>query len=130
MFGQGPIVNSLRNLATRSGFDVLLFDHHELVNLASYCDQYTGLVSLFHEHDLEFDILSSALQSDLFYIGALGSKRTHETRLKQLSERGVEQEKLAKIHAPVGLDIGAITPQQIAVSIVAEMIAVMNHHAE
>jgi len=130
LFGQGPIMPSLMELATQSGFDVMCFDHHESYAhpISDYCDQFTALVSLFHEHELEIDILASALTTDLFYIGALGSKRTHVARLKSLSEKGVDEASLNKIHGPVGFDLGATTPSQIAVSVLAQVIAVMNQH--
>ena len=71
----------------------------------------------------------SALDSELFYIGALGSQKTQAARLQNLISKGVDEELLNKIHGPIGLDIGAVTPGQIAVSIIAEIISVMNHHA-
>ena len=128
LFGQGPILDDLIDLATQSGFDVMRFEANELYDLCSYCDQYTALVSLFHEHDLEIDILLSVLDSELFYIGALGSQKTQLERLKKLDKKGVSRKLLEKIHGPVGLDLGAITPSQIAVSILAEIISVMNKH--
>lgn len=127
LFGQGPILESLIDLAAHSGFDVMRFDGNELYDLREFCDQYTALVSLFHEHDLEIDILLSVLDSELFYIGALGSQNTQAARLKRLAEKGVTHDQLKKIHGPVGLDIGAITPSHIAISILAEIIAVMNN---
>ena len=128
LFGQGPIMTSLTTLAIESGFDVMCFDHHETYShpIGDYCDQYTALVSLFHEHEYEIEILKSVLESELFYIGALGSQRTQALRLKTLSESGVDSYLLDKIHGPVGLDIRAITPSQIAISILAEIIEVMN----
>jgi len=129
LFGQGPILDDLIDLATQSGFDVMRFEANELYDLCSYCDQYTALVSLFHEHDLEIDILLSVLDAELFYIGALGSQKTQSERLRKLAERGVSSEQLERIHGPVGLNIGAVTPSQIAVSILAEIICVMNKNA-
>ena len=130
LFGQGPIVDSMISLATQTGFDVLRFDHTQNQQVHHYCDQYTALVSLFHEHDFEIDILHAVIDSNLAYIGALGSKRTHAARLQRLSEKGVEQVLLNKIHGPIGLNIDAITPSQIAVSILAQIIGVMNSHAD
>ena len=129
LFGQGLIVKCLTELANNAGFEVLLFDYQQSFDIQKYCDQYTALVSLFHEHDLETDILLSVLDSELFYIGALGSQKTQLARLKKLEERGVSSQQLKKIHGPVGLNIGAVTPSQIAVSILAQVIAVMNNHA-
>ena len=128
IFGQGPIISHLINFATEAGFEVFLFSHDNgsSYSLNNYCDQFSGLVSLFHEHDLEIDILTSVLSSKLFYIGALGSRRTHAARLDKLTLCGVSKHDLDRIHGPIGLDIGAITPSQIAVSIVAQVIASMN----
>jgi len=129
IFGQGPIINSLIELASCSGFDVLLFDHQQHYELSLYCDAYTGLVSLFHEHEYEIDILASAVTQPLFYIGALGSKVTHSARLEKLRKNGVDAEKMKKIHGPIGINIHSHTPAQIAVSIIAQVILVMNQNA-
>ena len=119
LFGQGPILISFIELATRSGFDVMHFESNHSYDVLSYCDQYTGLVSLFHEHELEIDTLVSVLGKGLFYIGALGSQRTHAARLVKLSEKGVPDSLVKEINGPIGLDIGAATPSQIAVIILA-----------
>lgn len=126
IFGQGPIREKLIQLAPQSGFEVVAFDHLKPVDLADYQDRYTALISLFHEHDFEIDIFYQALSLDLFYYGALGSHRTHQQRLAQLQARGVEKLSLKKISGPIGTDIGAISPAQIAISILSELIAVMN----
>jgi len=128
LFGQGPILDSLTTLATSTGFEVMHFDNDKSYDVQSFCDNYTALVSLFHEHDLEISTLFSALETDLFYIGALGSQRTQAKRLAQLRELGASSESVQKIHGPVGLDIGAITPSQIAVSILAQIVSVVNAH--
>jgi xanthine dehydrogenase accessory factor len=75
-------------------------------------------------HDWKFDVplLELALRMPLAYVGALGSRRTHEDRLEKLRERGLTEEELARLHSPIGLDIGARTPEQTAVSIAAELI--------
>ncbi|MFQ5765719.1 MAG: XdhC family protein [Rhodospirillales bacterium] len=86
-------------------------------------DRRTAVVSLSHDPKLDDPALIEALGSDAFYIGALGSRRTHAKRLKRLAADGVPAAALARIHAPVGLDIGAATPAEIAVSIVAEVVS-------
>ncbi len=86
-------------------------------------DQDTAVVSLFHDHSYEPTILSAALRSNAFYIGALGSQRTHQTRLADLSQHGWGKKDTDRIAGPVGLDIGAKTPPEIAISIIAEIIA-------
>jgi xanthine dehydrogenase accessory factor len=84
-------------------------------------DRRTAVVTLTHDPKLDDPALAVALRSDAFYIGALGSKRTHAGRLKRLGELGFAEKDFARIHGPVGLDIGAISPAEIAVSIVAEI---------
>ncbi|MCA1725852.1 MAG: XdhC family protein, partial [Thermomicrobia bacterium] len=69
-----------------------------------------------------------ALPYPLRYIGAIGSRKTHADRLATLRAEGVSEDDLARIHAPVGLDIGAVTPEEIALSILAEMLAVRSGH--
>jgi xanthine dehydrogenase accessory factor len=88
-------------------------------------DRYTALVFLTHDPKIDDTGLELALRADCFYIGALGSKKTHARRIERLSARGFDAESLARIHAPVGLDIGAISPAEIAVSILGEIIAAL-----
>jgi xanthine dehydrogenase accessory factor len=77
-------------------------------------------------HDIKFDVptLACALRSEAHYVGALGSRRTHARRLERLREAGVDDAALARIHTPIGLDIGARSPEEIALSILAEIVAV------
>ncbi len=86
-------------------------------------DRYTAFVALTHDPKIDDPALTYALARDCFYIGALGSKRTHARRLDRLREKGVGDAALARIHAPIGLTIGAISPPEIAVSILAEITA-------
>lgn len=88
-------------------------------------DGRTALVLLTHDPKLDDPALIEALRSDVFYIGALGSTRTHARRLERLGEAGFSQAELARIHGPVGLDIGAAGPAEIALSILAEMTQVL-----
>jgi len=76
-------------------------------------------------HDPKFDVpvLEVALREPFAYVGAMGSRRTHDDRLKRLREVGVEEEALARLSSPIGLDLGARTPEETAVSIAAEIIA-------
>ena len=80
-------------------------------------------MTLTHDTKLDDPALVGALASPAFYVGALGSRRTHAKRLDRLRERGVSEEGVARIRAPVGLDIGARTPAEIAVAILAEVVA-------
>lgn len=84
-------------------------------------DTRTALVLLTHDPKLDDPALHLALKSPCFYIGALGSKRTHAARVARLKDAGFAEAEIARIHGPVGLDIGASGPPEIAVSILAEM---------
>lgn len=84
-------------------------------------DRATAVVTLTHDPKLDDPALIAALKSDCFYIGALGSRRTHDKRLSRLAEAGFTSEQMARIHGPVGLNIGALSPAEIAISIVAEI---------
>ncbi len=88
-------------------------------------DRRTAVVTLSHDPKLDDPALSVALRSDAFYIAALGSSRTHRKRLERLREAGFTDAELARIHGPAGLDIGAVSPAEIAISILAEMTAVL-----
>jgi len=84
-------------------------------------DAHCAVVTLSHDPKIDGPALIAALRSDAFYIGALGSKRTHAKRIKQLEEAGFTMDDIIRVHGPVGLDIGAKTPAEIAVSIMAEV---------
>jgi len=86
-------------------------------------DRWSGAVLLSHDHDDEAGVLGAILDTPAFYVGALGSRRTHARRLDLLRHMGVSEEALARIHGPVGLPIGAMTPPEIAAAILAEIIA-------
>ena len=81
----------------------------------------SGLIALTHDPKLDDPALAAALRSNCFYIGALGSKKTHAGRLARLKAQGFSDEELTRIHGPIGLNIGARTPAEIAISILAEM---------
>jgi xanthine dehydrogenase accessory factor len=85
-------------------------------------DARTAVVTLAHDPKLDDPALGAALRSDAFYVGALGSRRAHASRVERLRRAGFSREQLARISGPVGLAIGARTPAEIAVSIVAEMV--------
>jgi xanthine dehydrogenase accessory factor len=86
-------------------------------------DRRTAVVTLTHDPKLDDPALQTALKSDVFYIGALGSKKTHAARLARLKEAGFGDADCARIRGPVGLSIGAKSPAEIAVSILAEITA-------
>ena len=84
-------------------------------------DHYTAFVALTHDPKIDDPALMHALSRDCFYIGALGSRKTHGRRLERLKAQGVSDTALARIHAPIGLAIGAVSPAEIAVAIMAEI---------
>ncbi|MEP1198020.1 XdhC family protein [Tateyamaria sp.] len=92
-------------------------------------DTRTALVLLTHDPKLDDPALHVALGSDAFYIGALGSTRTHAKRVERLAEAGFTPEQIARIRGPVGLDIGAASPSEIAVSILAQMVQALRRPA-
>ncbi|RXV64306.1 XdhC/CoxI family protein [Roseovarius sp. A46] len=88
-------------------------------------DGRTALVLLTHDPKLDDPALGEALRSEVFYIGALGSTRTHAKRVARLTDAGFSEVEIARIHGPIGLDIGAAGPAEIAVSILAQMTQVL-----
>ena len=88
-------------------------------------DRYTAVLALTHDPKIDDPALAAALRSQCFYIGALGSRKTHERRTLRLTALGFTEADLARIHAPIGLDIGAVSPAEIAVSILAELVATL-----
>ncbi|WP_171129230.1 MULTISPECIES: XdhC family protein [unclassified Ruegeria] len=92
-------------------------------------DSRTAIVLLTHDPKLDDPALEAALSAGVFYIGALGSTRTHAKRVDRLTQAGFTQEQIARIHGPVGLDIGAASPAEIAVAILAQMTAVLRGKA-
>jgi len=93
-------------------------------------DRYTAFVALTHDPKIDDPALTHALARDCFYIGALGSRKTHGRRLERLKAAGIKDAALARIHAPIGIDIGAVSPPEIAVAIMAEITARLRQEAE
>ncbi len=139
--GAVHIAQSLVPMAQVAGFDPVVVDPREAFgSVARFptarvmndwpdaalaevgVDSRTALVLLTHDPKLDDPALHLGLNSDAFYIGALGSKRTHAARIERLSQAGFDPHTLGRIHGPVGLDIGAAGPAEIAVSILAQMI--------
>ncbi len=142
IIGAVHIAQSLAPLAATMGFDVTVVDPRRTFASADRFpgvaintnwpdealdalrpDAGTAIITLTHDPKLDDPALHRALTSDAFYIGALGSKKTHAARLDRLREAGITDAALARICAPVGLDIGAVTAPEIALSIIAQMIA-------
>ena len=88
-------------------------------------DRYTAFVALTHDPKIDDPGLFAALRSDCFYVGALGSRKTHGRRLERLTEAGFDTAATGRIHAPIGLDIGAVSPAEIALAILAEIVATL-----
>ena len=84
-------------------------------------DHYTAFVALTHDPKIDDPALAHALERDCFYIGALGSRKTHARRLERLKQLGFGDNVLSRIHAPIGLNIGAVSPSEIAVAIIGEI---------
>ena len=84
-------------------------------------DARTAIVTLTHDAKLDDPAIATALRSEVFYLGCLGSTRTHAKRVERLGAAGFGAEEIARIHAPVGLDIGAKSPAEIAVSVMAQI---------
>lgn len=88
-------------------------------------DAYTAFVALTHDPKIDDPGLIAALRSDCFYVGALGSRKTHGRRLERLTEAGFDETAMGRIHAPIGLDIGAVSPAEIALAILAEIVSTL-----
>jgi xanthine dehydrogenase accessory factor len=95
---------------------------HEFLGSASV-DARTAICVLTHDHKFDVPLLRVALESDAGYVGALGAKKTNAERAERLRADGVTEEQLSRIHAPIGLDIGAKTPEEVAIAVAAEIVA-------
>ncbi len=143
IFGAGHVAFSLYKVARMAGFDVVITDDREtyanrerfpdardiyaeeyeqvMAQLAPNDTSYIVIVTRGHRDDMR--VLRWAAETPARYIGMIGSQRKTIAIYKELEKEGVAAEKLARVYAPVGIDIGAITPEEIAISIVAELIA-------
>jgi xanthine dehydrogenase accessory factor len=88
-------------------------------------DHRSAIVTLTHDPKLDDPALAAALRSECFYVGALGSRRTHAARCERLKQMGFTEAELARIHGPIGLSIGAVSPAEVAVSILAQMTEIL-----
>src|SRR5438128_3445174 len=147
--GAVHISQALAPIATLLGYDVTIVDPRtafatverfpEVKVLAEWpdtalpplgIDRYTAFVALTHDPKIDDPALSHALARDCFYIGALGSKKTHARRVERLKAQGLSDVDIARIHAPIGLDIGAVSPAEIAVSIMGAITVQLRQSAE
>ncbi|MEE9586597.1 MAG: XdhC family protein [Hyphomicrobiaceae bacterium] len=142
IIGAVHIAQALVGLAKQAGYDVIVIDPRTAFATperlpgatvhAQWPDEIlpqigldprTAFVALAHDPKIDDPALHLALASNVFYVGALGSKRTHEQRRARFLENGTEPSLLRRMHAPIGLDIGAKGPVEIALSIMAEVTA-------
>ena len=93
-------------------------------------DRYTAFVALTHDPKIDDPALTHALKRDCFYIGALGSRKTHARRVERLKQQGFSDADIARIAAPIGLDIGAVSPAEIAVAIMAQITEKLREEAD
>jgi xanthine dehydrogenase accessory factor len=140
--GAGHIAQVFAPMAKLAGFDIVIVDPRTAFATAERfpdceviaewpqevlprlgLDLYTAMVLLTHEPRIDDPGISAALAAQCFYVGALGSRKTHAKRLERLRTAGVSDAVLARIHAPIGLDIGAVSPAEIAIAVLAEIIA-------
>jgi xanthine dehydrogenase accessory factor len=145
LVGGVHITISLANMAKMLGYEIYVIDPRRIfgteerfpdVNLIQKwptkafeeitITSSTAIVMLTHDPKIDDPALMIALESPAFYIGALGSMKTHQKRLERLENAGLSKEKLSRIHAPVGLDLGGGSPEEIALSVMAEIVKVGN----
>ena len=121
------VVDARPVVATRARFpdadDVVVAWPHTFLATAPV-DERTVITVLTHDEKFDIPLLEVALRSGAAYVGALGSRSTHRRRVELLGERGVTESELARLHSPIGLDLGASTPPETAISIVAEILKV------
>jgi xanthine dehydrogenase accessory factor len=117
------VIDPRRGFAESQKFDgfSVMGDWPDEAMAALKPDSRTAVVTLTHDPKLDDPALVAALRSQAFYIGALGSRKTHAARLARLKEADFSDAELTRIHGPVGLDIGALSPAEIAVSIVGQI---------
>lgn len=147
IFGAGHVSVNLYKVATNAGFDVIVSDDREayanrerfpeakeviaedfeqaMAKITPSESSYIVIVTRGHRDDMR--VLRWAVQTQARYVGMIGSKRKTITIFRELVKEGLKPELFERVHAPVGLDIGAITPEEIAVAITAELIAVRRH---
>jgi xanthine dehydrogenase accessory factor len=140
--GAVHISQALAPMAKLLGYDVVIIDPRtafatperfpDVKLIAEWPDQalpplkvdgYTAFVALTHDPKIDDPALTHALERDCFYIGALGSRKTHARRLDRLKGQGLGDDALARIHAPIGLAIGSVSPPEIALAIMGQITA-------
>ena len=143
--GAVHIAQPLAEIATISGYEVIIIDPRaafannqrfpdikiinewpEVALNELGIDNRTAVVTLTHDPKLDDSALNAALKSKAFYIGSLGSKKTHKARVQRLKIANFSDDEIKRIHGPIGLAIGAKSPQEIAISIISEIITIRN----
>ena len=143
--GAVHIAQPLAEIATISGYEVIIIDPRAaFANTQRFpdikiinewpevalnelgIDNRTAVVTLTHDPKLDDSALNAALKSKAFYIGSLGSKKTHKARVQRLKIANFSDDEINRIHGPIGLAIGAKSPQEIAISIISEIITIRN----
>ena len=143
--GAVHIAQPLAEIATISGYEVIIIDPRaafannqrfpdikiinewpEVALNELGIDNRTAVVTLTHDPKLDDSALNAALKSKAFYIGSLGSKKTHKARVQRLKIANFSEDEINRIHGPIGLAIGAKSPQEIAISIISEIITIRN----
>jgi xanthine dehydrogenase accessory factor len=144
--GAVHVAQALAPMARLAGYDVVIVDPRTAFATAARfpgerlvhawpdaalategLDARTAVVTLTHDPKLDDPALAAALRSDAFYVGALGSRKTQAARRERLAEQGLGPATLDRIHGPVGLRIGAVTPGEIAAAILAELVAALRN---
>jgi len=121
------VCDARAKFATRERFsdvDELVVDWPDRFLAGAPVDERTAICVLTHDHKFDIPLLKVALGTPAGYIGAMGARRTNAQRRERLLAEGVSEDELARIHAPIGLDIGSRTPEEVAVAVAAEIVAV------
>ena len=145
IIGAVHIAQPLTQMAKIAGYDVIVVDPRESFATADRfpsttiitewpddameqidIDRRTAIVTLTHDPKLDDPALSVAIKSNAFYVGALGSKKTHALRVDRMKTEGNDERQINRIHAPVGLNLHAVSPAEIAISIMAEITATLH----
>ncbi len=144
IIGAVHIAEPLINFANHLAYEVFLIDPRSNFNEKKFkrikifkewpdealkkiiIDQKTAIVTLTHDPKLDDPALEYSLKTDAFYIGCLGSKKTHDSRILRLKNKGINEDELKKLNGPVGISISAKTPSEIAISIISQIILFKN----
>lgn len=130
IFGRSVEAEITAKLADAAGYDVHIDDGSRLRTISALIDAHTAVILLWHDLDRELPLLTAALAAAPFYIGALGSRRTHEKRVRALTERGFHPHEIARIKAPIGIFPQARDASSLALSVLADVAAARSRKPE